>query len=681
MLTGSDIIVFCLGRRRLLRAGFLFFWLAVLVAGITPERLLGSDPAFPEPDPPFFLSAPSVAVFGLRPSLADVEEGLYDSGDPTDLEQLSLEYINRARANPQAEALFLALPNDPAILAAYGAFRVDTNLLIAQFADIQPSQPLAMNRFLLEAGRQHSRWMLSNRLQTHSEGALGAGQRLLNSGYAWDQGGGYGENIFAYANSVVYGHTAFDTDWGVGPGGMQAPPGHRLNIHGADFREAGIGVVVGNNGPVGPQLITQEFGVLIEGVPFVTGVAYYDFNGNQFYDPGEGISGVRVEIEGASNYAITSRSGGYAVPVAGSGSRWIRIGGEGFVESIQSIELSGSRNLKVDFVPTYAAPVIQGPSQVTAGASAEFRFSEVGGASRFELRESRRMAMTLEEGAENGPTNVLLSVNGDYPTIVEGVAAAGTRSFHLAHPSPARDQSLRLNWTLLPGTNASLNFASRLARATSRQVARTQVSKDGGASWTDLWSQPGTGEAGQRTFTPVSLSLSNYAGTEIQVRFLYALPTGAYYSDTDNNTGFFIDSISFTDTDRIEESAPVRIPGRERFEWAASEEGYLRLQVRGLLSDRELPWGPPFEVLAEAPPVPLALELSLPSDLADAWMGVRFRIVSGEPSLLTLEESESPSGPWRLQPSAVLQSEGEGAYRFLFSEPPSLPRFFRVRGE
>lgn len=681
MQTVIDSFVICLGRRRLSRAGPRFALHVCLLLCAGPSTLFGGDPAFPEPDPPFAFIAPSGLFPASRPGLASPEEGPYDSGDPTDLEQLSLEYINRARANPQDEALFLAQPNDPAILAAYAAFRVDTNLLVSQFADIQPSQPLAMNRFLLEAGRHHSQWMLSTRQQTHSEGAVGAGQRLLNYGYAWDQGGGYGENIFAYAYSVLYGHMAFDTDWGVGPGGMQSPPGHRLNIHEADFREVGIGVILGNNGPVGPQLITQEFGVLYEGSPFVTGVAYYDFNGNHFYDPGEGISGVRVNIEEAPDYAITSRSGGYAVPVAGGGSRLMRFVGEGFPEFVQTIELSGNRNLKVDYVPAYLPPTIQGRSRVAVGESAEFRFTEVGGAGRYELRESRRIPMSGEEGAEEGLANVVLSVNGGYPSIVEGVAAAGTHSFHLAHPSPAKDQVLRLNWTLVPGTNASLSFASRLARATSNQVARVQVSKDEGVSWADLWSQLGTGDAGQSAFTPVSLSLSNYVGLEIQVRFLYALPTGAYYSDTDDNTGFFIDSIAFTDTDRLELSDAAGLRSRESFEWVAAREGSFRLQIRALLGDRELPWGPPFEVFAEPPAEPLALEISPPLDLADAWTGIRFRVLSGEPTLLTLEEAESPQGPWRRQTSATLQSESEGSYRFLFTEPPTLPRFFRVLGE
>ena len=94
---------------------------------------------------------------------------------------------------------------------------------------------------------------------------------------------------------------------------MQNPPGHRLSIHNAAYREVGIGVVNGSNGSVGPQLVTQNFGT--GGSRVITGVVYLDSNNNSFYDPGEGISGVRVETPGSAFFSITSTSGGYALPV------------------------------------------------------------------------------------------------------------------------------------------------------------------------------------------------------------------------------------------------------------------------------------------------------------------------------------------------------------------------------
>ena len=126
--------------------------------------------------------------------------------------------------------------------------------------------------------------------------------------------------MYTTAESVFYGHAGFNVDWGGSVGGMQDPPGHRNNVNSPLFREIGVGVVDGSNGSVGPQIVTQDFGVQQTAIPLLSGVVYYDFNGNNFYDVDEGIGGVRVDVPGASYYAVTAISGGYAVPVPADGS-------------------------------------------------------------------------------------------------------------------------------------------------------------------------------------------------------------------------------------------------------------------------------------------------------------------------------------------------------------------------
>src|SRR6478672_1812665 len=63
---------------------------------------------------------------------------VYSIGDPTPEEQLYLEMINRARANPAAEAARLVSIQDPAILADYQAAGVDLNLMQEQFTAFGP---------------------------------------------------------------------------------------------------------------------------------------------------------------------------------------------------------------------------------------------------------------------------------------------------------------------------------------------------------------------------------------------------------------------------------------------------------------------------------------------------------------------------------------------------------------
>ena len=69
-----------------------------------------------------------------------------------------------------------------------------------------------------------------------------------------------GEDTYAYAESVDHAMEAFLIDWGV------SNAGHRANIQQPNaspdqyFTEAGIGIVDTNGGPLGPEVITVDFG-------------------------------------------------------------------------------------------------------------------------------------------------------------------------------------------------------------------------------------------------------------------------------------------------------------------------------------------------------------------------------------------------------------------------------------
>src|SRR5260221_4811301 len=78
----------------------------------------------------------------------------YSIGQPTDEEQLYLEFLNRMRANPAGEGQRLATATDPNILAAYGQFGVDLSLMQAELSTNPPVPPLAMNAQLTAPGRR-----------------------------------------------------------------------------------------------------------------------------------------------------------------------------------------------------------------------------------------------------------------------------------------------------------------------------------------------------------------------------------------------------------------------------------------------------------------------------------------------------------------------------------------------
>jgi hypothetical protein len=308
----------------------------------------------PPPAPPIT----SGSSFSIRTPEAPAAQ-LYSIGDPTNEEQYYLELINRARANPTAEGLRLATTTDSNVLSAYSSFGVNLVLMQAQFVLLPPAPPLSMNATLTTAARAHSQDMLQNNYQGHS-GPDGSLTTRLQNYTAGANGWSIGENVYAYSKSVWYGHAGFEVDWGgsVASGGMQSPPGHRQNIHSTTFREVGIGVVLGSNGGsggVGPQLVTQDFGMVGGLPPFVTGVVYRDLNGDGFYEPGEGVGGVTVTVSNTNSYAVTTSSGGYSVPVAGSGSYTVTFSGGSVPTNQQSVSVSNGQNVKSDYVVTGSA--------------------------------------------------------------------------------------------------------------------------------------------------------------------------------------------------------------------------------------------------------------------------------------------------------------------------------------
>lgn len=311
------------------------------------------------------------------------QKSLHSIGDPSPIEQFYLELINRARADAIAEAERLAATTDPDILNAYTFFGIDPDDIVYQFTQQVSSgemplsaQPLSFHSALLEAAELHSQDLLTNEFQGHVSSdnppspfqpGFGPTQRAEAVGY----NGGVGENVFSYSRSAIHGHAGFNVDWGYespehpnynpefAGQGMQNPAGHRLNIHRGDYREIGVGVVEGTNGRVGPQLVTQNFA--FGAAPLITGVIFEDENDNGFYDPGEGLPGVRVDVDGSAHYAISSESGGYSVPVSSDGTHQVTFSGGGFAAYHQSVDVNGGENVKLDYVdpPPEIVPTVE----------------------------------------------------------------------------------------------------------------------------------------------------------------------------------------------------------------------------------------------------------------------------------------------------------------------------------
>lgn len=132
----------------------------------------------------------------------------WSHGDPSPLEQQSLELIQRARISPSAEVdSLLKIAGVQSAMKQYG---IDEATLRADFSAYPAVQPLSFDARLLDAARGHSEDMAENGFQDHT-GSDGRtfDQRIDAAGYAWSFAS---ENVFAYAQSVPYCHAAFLVD-------------------------------------------------------------------------------------------------------------------------------------------------------------------------------------------------------------------------------------------------------------------------------------------------------------------------------------------------------------------------------------------------------------------------------------------------------------------------------------
>ncbi|MCB1492327.1 MAG: hypothetical protein KDJ77_11120 [Rhodobiaceae bacterium] len=293
---------------------------------------------------------------------------------PSDVEQLTLELINRMRMDPTGEFDRLIASISPPtavqsnITSAMNFFGVDLNVLQAQLASLTAVAPLAWNSNLENAATDHSQLMIDNDDQQHQfSGELELSGRVQLAGYTgWSA---LGENIYAYSDDPLYGHAGFVIDWGYDDNtdfdannelksnwqtlgdGIQDGAGHRVNIMNADFTEVGIGIIQETNSSteVGEYVTTQDFGSRFSYQPQLLGVVINDIDNDDFYDIGEGMGGVTVSIsDGTNTYQTTTwSSGGWQIEVP-QGSYTITYSGGGLSADIVRLATLNNINVKVD---------------------------------------------------------------------------------------------------------------------------------------------------------------------------------------------------------------------------------------------------------------------------------------------------------------------------------------------
>ncbi len=522
---------------------------------------------------------------------------VYNFGNPSAEEQLYIEYINRARADPVGESVRMATTTDSDVLSAYTQFGVDLTLMQSEFSVLAAAAPVAPSANLTTSARGHSAWMLANATQSHDETnpANTFQSRIAATGYSIST---IGENVFAYVKNVWFGHAGFEVDWGTGgTGGMLAGRGHRLNIHNAAFHEVGVGVVFGSNGATGPQLVTEDFGTSTANPSFGTGVAYYDLNGNNFYDVGEGIAGLTVTVSGSSFSCTTASGGGWAVPLPSSAAtRTVTFSGLNINQTVNLV-VPASTNAKADLRLNYVPPQITSSPSAVADSPYTLIFNPVGGATGYTWNRWS-LAAAAAENCED-LTNITTATTGTYSVLNSNVKQQGSAAFHLENSTGAI-QSLQLNPLYYGQSSPSLSFQSRIRYATPSEQFKVQVKEEGSLVWQDVFTQTGSGTSGESGFTLRSAALSSMTGKAFHVRFLLNFAGGSYFTTSGDIVGWFIDAINFSGTATLGNNVSQSLSGTSAT-FSPSAGTYL-MSLAPVISGRGFP--PSYLTLVSSPSPP-----------------------------------------------------------------------------
>ena len=311
-----------------------------------------------------------------------------------------LQLVNRARLDPSGEA------------ARYG---IDLNQgLAAGTISATPKQPLIPNPLLNNSARAHSQWMLDT--DTFSHTGAGGSQpfdRMTTAGYPFAPPYAAGENIaFSGTTGTLGGLASYIEDQ---HRGLFLSPGHRTNIENGSYREIGISQVTGaftsGTTTYNASMITQNF-AFTGTTSFLGGVIYNDLDLDNFYDPGEGVAGVTIRINGFA-VATSTAAGAYYLPLT-NGTHALQMDGGGLTGVFATSVTMAGLNLQVN---ARAAEFVPASANLAIAATNANRAEGNGGTTGFTFTVSRN-------GSLAAPSTAAWSV--------AGIAGTGTQPANAA---------------------------------------------------------------------------------------------------------------------------------------------------------------------------------------------------------------------------------------------------------
>ncbi len=312
------------------------------------------------------------------------------------------ELVNRARANPAAEAARLGID-------------LTAGLTFAEQALLTPTFPLTLNGALTASARGHSADMAAEHFFEHtSPGGFNPTYRAQAAGYA----GTAGENIGAgYATVDALYRAWMDT------------PSERRNIlslysnFDANYRydDLGMGVALNVPGAAYPSYYTADFGnpTPASRAPQLSGVVFTDTNGDDFYTIGEGLAAIRIDaFAGTSTTGTpvatytTDAAGNYQFPLPSGSYTVVFTQASDNTRVVKAVSISG-QNAKLDAKAAELAPPPPPPD-------------DHANAGQWNLAST----IAINPSTGDGGTSGTLGIPGDSDIFTFTAAKTGTHDFY-----------------------------------------------------------------------------------------------------------------------------------------------------------------------------------------------------------------------------------------------------------
>ncbi len=195
----------------------------------------------------------------------------------------------------------------------------------------------------------------------------------------------------------------------------------------------------------------------------------------------------------------------------------------------------------------------------------------------------------VNDPAQNGLANWTASVSPAYP-VLSTAEPTGAQAFRLSSQgtvtplaAPAQ-QTLTLNQTLLASAGSQLTFGSLFFdlgfSASPSEIASVNVSTDGGTTWTSAFSQSPPGTQEDTSFSPQTVSLAQFAGQQIQLRFSLTHTNGEWGQCCGEPNGWYFDNVALSGVQAAGTPVLSAVSASPSFTFSNSQQGPVAIDVR-----------------------------------------------------------------------------------------------------